>query len=220
MGLLLSLYRTIKYVIVPCLRIARFRLLEPPFPRPRMIADRSSPSRVRRAASRPGPPRADPADVAVYEGKGDGSRRPPAQSSECARRIRASSSIAGTGLMSVSPPATTRVYSRVAPRIVRIYTLRGFESVLAGSVQVSTGTKTSLSFQDGPVFTRVHRREGPAAPRGSRARTHGTTISQPTWPGVPDRLHPAHGAGTGPATFRDPRGPRGLCLVRSERLSV
>ena len=37
----------------------------------------------------------------------------------------------------------------------------------------------------GPVFTRVHRREGPAAPRGSRARTHGTTISQPTWPGVP-----------------------------------
>ena len=74
---------------------------------------------------------------------------------------------------------------RVAPRIVRIYTLRGFESVLAGSVQVSTGTKTSLSFQDGPVFTRVHRREGPAAPRGSRARTHGTTISQPTWPGVP-----------------------------------
>ena len=53
---------------------------------------------------------------------------------------------------------------RVAPRIVRIYTLRGFESVLAGSVQVSTGTKTSLSFQDGPVFTRVHRRAGPAAP--------------------------------------------------------
>ena len=48
-------------------------------------------------------------------------------------------------------------------------------------------------------------------PRGSRARTHGTTISQPTWPGVPDRLHPAHGAGAGPATFRDPRGPRGLC---------
>ena len=33
--------------------------------------------------------------------------------------------------------------------------------MLAGSVQVSTGTKTSLSFQDGPVFTRVHRREGP-----------------------------------------------------------
>ena len=55
------------------------------------------------------------------------SRRPPAQISECARLIRASSSIAGTGLMSVSPPATTRVYSRVAPRIVRIYTLRGFD---------------------------------------------------------------------------------------------
>ena len=96
------------------------------------------------------------------------------------------------------PPCRhTILLSRVAPRIVRIYTLRGFESVLAGSVQVSTGTKTSLSFQDGPVFTRVHRREGPAAPRGSRARTHGTTISQPTWPGVPDRLHPAHGAGAG-----------------------
>ena len=40
-----------------------------------------------------------------------GSRRPPAQISECACLIRASSSIAGTGLMSVSPPATTRVYS-------------------------------------------------------------------------------------------------------------
>ena len=28
------------------------------------------------------------------------------------------------------------------------------------------------------------------------------------------------GRAPGPATFRDPRGPRGLCLVRSERLSV
>ena len=35
-----------------------------------MIADRSSPSRVRCAASRPGRLRADPGDVAVYEGKG------------------------------------------------------------------------------------------------------------------------------------------------------
>ena len=43
-----------------------------------------------------------------------------------------------------------------------------------------------------------------------RDRRGGTTISQPTWPGVLDRLHPAHGAGAGPATFRDPRGPRGL----------
>ena len=42
--------------------------------------------------------------------------------------------------------------------------------MLTGSVQVSTGTKTSLSFQDGPVFTRVHRREGPAAPRVRTAR--------------------------------------------------
>ena len=47
-----------------------------PFPSPRMIADRSSPSRVRCAASRPGRLRADPGDVAVYEGKGM-SRRPP-----------------------------------------------------------------------------------------------------------------------------------------------
>ena len=80
-----------------------------------MIADRSSPSRVRCAASRPGRLRADPGDVAVYEGKGmDG--RPPAQFfSECARLIRASSSIAGTGLMSVSPPATTRVYCGASP---------------------------------------------------------------------------------------------------------
>ena len=61
---------------------------------------------------------------------------------------------------------TARMASRVAPRIVRIYTLRGFESVLAGSVQVSTGTKTSLSFQDGPVFTRVHRREGVTSRNG------------------------------------------------------
>ena len=79
-----------------------------------MIADRSSPSRVRCAASRPGRLRADPGDVAVYEGKGM-SRRPPAQISECARLIRASSSIAGTGLMSVSPPATTRVYYGASP---------------------------------------------------------------------------------------------------------
>ena len=61
-----------------------------------------------------------------------------------------------------SREATThRVYlNEVDTPLVRIYTLRGFESVLAGSVQVSTGTKTSLSFQDGPVFTRVHRRAG------------------------------------------------------------
>ena len=43
------------------------------------------------------------------------SRRPPAQISECARLIRALSSIAGTGLMSVSPPATTRVYCGASP---------------------------------------------------------------------------------------------------------
>ena len=45
----------------------------------------------------------------------------------------------------------------------------------------------------------------------------GTTISQPTWPGVPDRLHPAHGAGAGPATFRDPRRIR-RGLLKGEQL--
>ena len=52
-----------------------------------------------------------------------------------------------------------------------------------------------------PRWTSIHASSSPrrpaAAPRGSRARTHGTTISQPTWPGVPDRLHPAH-AGRAP----------------------
>ena len=42
-----------------------------PFPSPRMIPDRSSPSRIRYAASRPGPLRADPKGMAVYEGKGE-----------------------------------------------------------------------------------------------------------------------------------------------------
>ena len=42
----------------------------PPFPSLWMIPDRSSPSRVRFAASRPGPLRADPKGNAVYEGKG------------------------------------------------------------------------------------------------------------------------------------------------------
>ena len=97
---------------------------------------------------------------------------------------------------------------RVAPRIVRIYTLRGFESVLAGSVQVSTGTKTSLSFQDGPVFTRVHRREGPAAPRSllpsdPRAR-----------PRLQDRVHPRLPEPAG-ASHADPtRAPQGRTATR------
>ena len=69
-----ALYSTIKVVIVLYLRIARFRLLEPPFPSPWMIADRSSPSRVRCAASRPGPLRADLGRRAVHEGKGGGGR--------------------------------------------------------------------------------------------------------------------------------------------------
>ncbi len=46
----------------------------PPFPSPWMIPDRSSPSRVRFAASRPGPLRADLETRAVHEGKGGASR--------------------------------------------------------------------------------------------------------------------------------------------------
>ena len=98
--------------------------------------------------------------------------------------------------------------TRVAPRIVRIYTLRGFESVLAGSVQVSTGTKTSLSFQDGPVFTRVHRREGPAAPRSLLA-------SDPrARPRLQDRVHPRLPEPAG-ASHADPtRAPQGRTATR------
>ena len=40
------------------------------FPSRQMIPDRFSPSRVRFAAARPGPIRADPVRHAVYEGKG------------------------------------------------------------------------------------------------------------------------------------------------------
>ena len=65
--------------------------------------------------------------------------------------------------------------------------------MLAGSVQVSTGTKTSLSFQDGPVFTRVHRREGPAAPRGSRARTPGASTTA-DWISATSNAKPARRA--------------------------
>ena len=51
----------------------RSSTLQPtPFPSLRMIPDRSSPSRVRSAASRPGPLRADPGRRAVYEGKKGG----------------------------------------------------------------------------------------------------------------------------------------------------
>ena len=44
----------------------------PPFPSRFIVPDRSSPSRVRFAASRPGLLRADPKGMAVYEGKGGG----------------------------------------------------------------------------------------------------------------------------------------------------
>ena len=42
----------------------------PPFPSRFIVSDRSSPSRVRCAASRPGLLRADPKDALLYEGKG------------------------------------------------------------------------------------------------------------------------------------------------------
>ena len=51
---------------------AQVVLQRSPFPSPRMIPDRSSPSRVRFAASRPGPLRADPKGMAAYEGKRGG----------------------------------------------------------------------------------------------------------------------------------------------------
>ena len=46
----------------------------PPFPSPWMIPDRSSPSRVRFAASRPGLLRADPKDALLTRGKGASGR--------------------------------------------------------------------------------------------------------------------------------------------------
>ena len=46
----------------------------PPFPSHRMIPDRSSPSRVRCAASRPGRLRADPKDALLTRGKGGAGR--------------------------------------------------------------------------------------------------------------------------------------------------
>ena len=47
----------------------------PPFPSRFIVADRSSPSRVRFAASRPGRLRADPKDALLTRGKGGGCRR-------------------------------------------------------------------------------------------------------------------------------------------------
>ena len=52
------------------LRGGRKALVGSPFPSPRMIPNRFSPSRVSFAASRPGPLRTDLKGVAVYEGKG------------------------------------------------------------------------------------------------------------------------------------------------------
>ena len=48
------------------------RLRNPPSPSRFIVSDRSSPSRVRFAASRPGRLRTDPKDALAYEGKGGG----------------------------------------------------------------------------------------------------------------------------------------------------
>ena len=51
-------------------RLRQGLLLESPFPSRFIVSDRSSPSRVRFAASRPGPLRADPKDVLFTREKG------------------------------------------------------------------------------------------------------------------------------------------------------
>ena len=56
--------------LAPKARLSKPFYSRPPFPSPWIIPDRSSPSRVRFAASRPGPLRADLGRRAVHEGKG------------------------------------------------------------------------------------------------------------------------------------------------------
>ena len=51
------------------------RLRNPPFPSRFIVSDRSSPSRVRFAASRPGRLRADPKDALLTRGKGGSAER-------------------------------------------------------------------------------------------------------------------------------------------------
>ena len=53
-------------LIYPCGKAQK----QPPFPSRFIVSDRSSPSRVRCAASRPGLLRSDPKDALLYEGKG------------------------------------------------------------------------------------------------------------------------------------------------------
>ena len=82
--------------------------------------------------------------------------------------------------------------------------------MLAGSVQVSTGTKTSLSFQDGPVFTRVHRREGRARLRLDRFYR----ATRELGPRLQDRVHPRLPEPAG-ASHADPtRAPQGRTATR------
>ena len=175
-----------------------------------MIADRSSPSRVRDAASRPGLLRADPGDVTVYEGKGM-SRRPPAQISECARLIRASSSIASTGLMSVSPPATTRVYSRVAPRIVRIYTLRGFESPRLDHRALGQDRTVLRGVRERPDH-RVCRTQASGRPWAEESLLPSDPRARPR---LQDRVHPRLPEPAGALRTRIRRG-----LLKGEQLHV
>ena len=139
-----------------------------------------------------------------------GSRRPPAQISECARLIRASSSIAGTGLMSVSPPATTRVYSRVAPRIVRIYTLRGFESPRLDHRALGQDRTVLRGVRERPDH-RVCRTQASGRPWAEESLLPSDPRARPR---LQDRVHPRLPEPAG-ASHADPtRAPQGRTATR------
>ena len=72
-------------LIYPCGKAQK----QPPFPSRFIVSDRSSPSRVRFAASRPGRLRADPKDALLTRGKGGAGRG--ARSGESSRMVEESS---------------------------------------------------------------------------------------------------------------------------------
>ena len=137
--------------------------------------------------------------------------RPPAQISECARLIRASSSIAGTGLMSVSPPATTRVYSRVAPRIVRIYTLRGFESPRLDHRALGQDRTVLRGVRERPDH-RVCRTQASGRPWAEESLLPSDPRARPR---LQDRVHPRLPEPAGALRTRIRRG-----LLKGEQLHV
>ena len=138
------------------------------------------------------------------------SRRPPAQISECARLIRASSSIAGTGLMSVSPPATTRVYSRVAPRIVRIYTLRGFDPPRLDHRVLGQDRTVLRGLRERPDH-RVCRTQASGRPWAEESLLPSDPRARPR---LQDRVHPRLPEPAG-ASHADPtRAPQGRTATR------